>query len=634
MAKKADDLKNLAGDLKSIFSEIGSLVDQLNEKLGKTADISEKISDSQSKNKDLSKEIVYDDEYREGVIKKIAKLNDEDRKALLEKLKTGKGFTKELGSQAGLMGKNGTLAGAAAASHFKSMKGIEKQIQGQAMLIKGAKSFQAILGLMNRAMDQMIVEFGKAEKEVTQMGKGLNLSKLEAGGVRANFAQIAMDSGDIRVNTSRLVKANADLNTQLGTATVFSDELLTTTTKLTEVVGLSAEAAGSLAFQAQRSGTSLREVEENVLEISYGLQQSAGTSLNMKDVLEATGKVSGQLRAQLGANPEAIAEAVTKAKLLGAELEDLAKAGETLLDFESSIEKELEAELLTGKQLNLERARAAALAGDQATLADELAKNMGSFSEFSNMNVLQQQKLAEAMGMSADQVSDMLFKQETMGMNAEQLRAVGKGELADRMEMLDLEERRNLAQEKLAGAMGDVAMAVLPVVEFFGSIFEFVTGTQAVLVPMVSIMAALAAGAAAYAGYMAVAAIKNAGGLGVMMAKAAASIMTSASAMPIIGIAAGLAGIAAMYAMVKKAPKVKDGFAPSSKGPFTITDNYGGMAMTTPGDNLQVGPGRSGGGRAQPIVIKNTFDAFAASNGNGRKGLGGTQEMQASPTFA
>ena len=634
MAKKAEDLKNLAGDLKDIFSEIGSLVDQLNAKLGNTADIAGKLSDNQAKSKDLTQEIVYNEEYKEGVAKKIAKLSDEERKSLLEKLKTGKGFSKELGTQAGLMGKNGALAGAAAASHFKALGTMEKMVKKQVQANALADIQNKLGGLMNRALDEMIVQFSKAEKEVVGMAKGLNLSKDEAMDVRASFAQIALDSGDIRVNTSRLVKANADLNAQLGTATVFSGELLTTTSKLTEVVGLSAEAAGSLAFQAQRSGTSLREVEENVLAVSYGLQQSAGTSLNMKDVLEATGKVSGQLRAQLGANPEAIAEAVTKAKLLGAELEDLAKAGEQLLDFESSIEKELEAELLTGKQLNLEKARAAALAGDQATLADELAKNMGSFSDFTNMNTLQQQKLAEAMGMSADQVSDMLFKQETMGMNAEQLRAVGKGELADRMEMLDLEERRNLAQEKLAGAMGDVAMAVLPVVEFFGSIFEFVTGTQAVLVPMVSIMAALAAGAAAYAGYMAVAAIKNAGGLGVMMAKAAASIMTSASAMPIIGIAAGLAGIAAMYAMVKKAPKVKDGFAPSSKGPFTITDNYGGMAMTTPGDNLQVGPGRSGGGRAQPIVIKNTFDAFAASNGNGRKGLGGTQEMQASPTFA
>lgn len=630
MAKKADDLKNLAGDLKDIFSEIGSLVDQLNVKLGNTADIAGKLSDNQAKSKDLTQEIVYNEEYKEGVAKKIAKLSDEERKALLEKLKTGKGFSKELGAQAGLMGKNGALAGAAAASHFKALGAMEKMIKKQVQQNALAEIYNKFGGLMNRTLDEMITQFMKAEKEVTEMAKGLNLSKTEAMDVRENFSKIALDSGDIRVNTSRLVKANADLNAQLGTATVFSGELLTTTSKLTEVVGLSAEAAGSLAFQAQRSGTSLREVEENVLEISYGLQQSAGTSLNMKDVLEATGKVSGQLRAQLGANPEAIAEAVTKAKLLGAELEDLAKAGETLLDFESSIEKELEAELLTGKQLNLERARAAALAGDQATLADELAKNMGSFSEFSSMNVLQQQKLAEAMGMSADQVSDMLFDQETMGMNAEQLRAVGKGELADRMEMLDLEERRNLAQEKLAGLLGDVASAMMPIVEGFANVLEFVTGTKAVLVPLVGVLAALAAGAAAFAAKSAYGAIQT-------QIQAAGGIMKAFAQIPLgIGIPAGLAAVAAMYAMVRKVPKVKDGIADASRGPFTITDNYGAIGSTTPGDGLFVSPnaGRSSGAAAQPIVIKNTFDAFAASNGNGRKGLGGTQEMQASPTFA
>ena len=82
-----------------------------------------------------------------------------------------------------------------------------------------------------------------------------------------------------------------------------------------------------------------------------------------------------------------------------------------------------------------------------------------------------------------------------------------------------------------------------------------------------------------------------------------------------------------------KSKTVKDGFAPSSKGPFTIMDNYGGMATTTPGDNVQVGPS-SARASAQPVVIQNNWDAFAASNGNGRKGLGGTQSLQASPTFA
>ena len=93
--------------------------------------------------------------------------------------------------------------------------------------------------------------------------------------------------------------------------------------------------------------------------------------------------------------------------------------------------------------------------------------------------------------------------------------------------------------------------------------------------------------------------------------------------------------VAAMFGAIGSGiAMVKDGMAPSSKGPFTIMDNYGGMARTTPGDNLQVGPGVGTQAAPAPIVIKNTFDAFAAANGNGRKGLGGAQELQASPTFA
>ena len=40
-----------------------------------------------------------------------------------------------------------------------------------------------------------------------------------------------------------------------------------------------------------------------------------------------------------------------------------------LLDFESSITKELEAEMLIGRDLNLEKARSAALSNDQEALA-------------------------------------------------------------------------------------------------------------------------------------------------------------------------------------------------------------------------------------------------------------------------
>ena len=92
-----------------------------------------------------------------------------------------------------------------------------------------------------------------------------------------------------------------------------------------------------------------------------------------------------------------------------------------MLDFESSIGAELEAELLTGKQLNLERARAAALAGDQATLAKEIAEQVGTAAEYEEMNVIQREALAKAFGMNRDELAGMLIEQEKM--NA--LRAAG-----------------------------------------------------------------------------------------------------------------------------------------------------------------------------------------------------------------
>jgi hypothetical protein len=51
-----------------------------------------------------------------------------------------------------------------------------------------------------------------------------------------------------------------------------------------------------------------------------------------------------------------------------------------------------------------------------------------------------------------------------------------------------------------------------------------------------------------------------------------------------------------MSAICKQVQSVDDGIADSSRGPFTITDAYGKMAMTAKGDNLAVSPNINKGG--------------------------------------
>jgi hypothetical protein len=118
--------------------------------------------------------------------------------------------------------------------------------------------------------------------------------------------------------------------------------------------------------------------------------------------------------ATFAGQPGKLAEAAYEARKLGLDLEKLKGTQSALLDIESSIASEFEAEILTGKQLNLEKARYFALTNDYAGLAKELDKQDITRASFAKMNVIQQEATAKALGMSADTMGGMLMDQEAM----------------------------------------------------------------------------------------------------------------------------------------------------------------------------------------------------------------------------
>ena len=82
--------------------------------------------------------------------------------------------------------------------------------------------------------------------------------------------------------------------------------------------------------------------------------------------------------------------------------------------FESSITNELEAELLTGKSLNYEKARSLALQGKTTEAASELLGQLGGLDEFQKLNVIQQDAIAKSIGMSADELADSYKQKELL----------------------------------------------------------------------------------------------------------------------------------------------------------------------------------------------------------------------------
>jgi hypothetical protein len=296
----------------------------------------------------------------------------------------------------------------------------------------------------------LIVETGfAADEQITKLAKSLTQTKTEAMLARYELSGMAAASGDTFVTTDKLLESTAKLGQQLGVNKIYSADVTVEFTKLTGKMQLAEASAAGLAKMSIMLGKSSHSVTTEALGTAQALEAQAGIQLDNRQVLEEVGKVSGQLLANFQASPAKIAAAVTQAKLLGTTLEQTKKQSESLLDFQSSIQNELQAELITGQQLNLERARAAALMGDQSTVMKELANQNVNFTQFSQMNVIAQKDLAAALGLSTDELANQLAQQQFLGKSRAEVAALAGEEVAKRLEALTAQEKFNNAILKL-----------------------------------------------------------------------------------------------------------------------------------------------------------------------------------------
>jgi len=562
---------------------------KLGEAFSKNKDITKSVSGEYTKlntqlsnnNKEIELSLLKEKHIREEILAAVKDSNDALADGLADKLQNvvaGRKLYEQLDAQLRSLEKQNEER-KKQNSLSEGFKQVGEKILGDQ--IKSVKTLTTLTGLMVFLVEAAL----KADKQTTELAKSLIITKKEARDVRYEFVEYSRSINDTFITTTKLIEANAKLGQQLGLAKVFSMALNKEFVNITQKVGVSEEAAGGLFKNIIASGKGARQVLAATVGTIEKIKQENGLRLNNKNILEATGKVAGQLLANFKASPQAIAEAIAKTQVLGTTLEQTAAQGKTLLEFESSIDNELKAELLTGRELNLERARAAALMGDQKTVAEELAKQALDFNEFSKLNVIQQETLAKALGLSADALSDQLFKQQYLNKSREEILAIGGKEALQRMEALSAQDKFNAAVEKLQDLLGNIVAGPL------GSLID---GFASLVSNAWLLYPAMLAIGGYFTGKMLVSTFQMVKGLKEMytVLKATAVVSKAKAVFDVVsanalsfGLAA--AGIAAGIILVASATKsVEDAFIPSS-GPIIKTK--AGTFQGRPDDNVMVG---------------------------------------------
>ena len=324
---------------------------------------------------------------------------------------------------------------------------------------------QELEGIAKKAFFAAVVkEAFELDKNLNNIQRSTGQTEAQVNGLNYALQGASAASGNFYMTSSDMLETFSEITKQIGmSAEVLGAQAVVEATALKDQMGLSAQAAGQFAAQSRISGKDVKVAGEEVFGTVNEFNKLNKTAINASEVLEEVGNTAKDIGAQFGFNTQKLAGAVTEAKKLGLELSDLNTIADKMVDFQSSIESELEAELLTGQQLNLEKARQLALTNDLAGLGKELESQGITAEKYSKMNRIQQEATASALGMSTDQMGKMLYQQELNNLTADQFKAKYGEQNYEAAKQVDI-------QDKLQKALTKIADTVAPIVTFFANL--------------------------------------------------------------------------------------------------------------------------------------------------------------------
>jgi hypothetical protein len=371
-----------------------------------------------------------------------------DVRSELDKIAQGSiNATEDLSKKLGLLGKNGEVltgdaAKEAAANALKIGDSLGDPISKASIHAKGLKAGAMAIGPVLMALWG---PFGIIAG-IASLVKGVVNAMFEASQMTADFSnnflisrdlsrKLYMDSFKIidKYNQTEAIegrnmilredmfKAHEAINESLGLSMNFMtgfDEAMSMDVaevgKLMKTFDLSEENAGRIFMDAQITGQSVKEFSQNLYGDLTMMGARTGVMMDFNKLITEAANISGRLRHEMGGTVDNIAKSLYSAKVSGLNLEAASGSHTKLLDVYESINSERELEQITGYDIDGNRLRELAMYGTQKQLLSAIMSEASKMGGFLNMTRTQQEAFSKMVGISADDIIDMIYKRQEM----------------------------------------------------------------------------------------------------------------------------------------------------------------------------------------------------------------------------
>ena len=254
-------------------------------------------------------------------------------------------------------------------------------------------------------LKQTYNRFKEIDKAATEVRQKFALFRQEGEYIEQNIKNISTDLAKFGVTASDVAATAKNIGATFSSIDIADKSLVSDITLISKQMGVTSEK--SVAFLKAIGGIKGQSAisSKNMLNLAGAAAKAYGVGLD--EVMGDVANASEEARMFAGKNADEMVRAAAQARQMGTTLDNMARTSKGLLDFESSIQAELKASALIGKNINFNEARRLAFQG-KTVEANKLILDQAKKIKFNQLNPIAQEAFAKAAGKTVKELQDML----------------------------------------------------------------------------------------------------------------------------------------------------------------------------------------------------------------------------------
>lgn len=255
-----------------------------------------------------------------------------------------------------------------------------------------------------KILSDIVDIFNELDESAMVFRKELGVTRKFTADIDNMARSVAVEFAKLGVTGKDAYEAVTGISNQLFSSLSVTPDLVKNISLMSAQLGVSAITTAELYRNLGIAGRSSAAAQKDTVLFATALSEAAGTPLKevMGDISNAT-KTAYQFTTR---SSIAMIKAAVEARRMGTSIESATKTASGLLNFTQNVKDEMEASVLLGKSMNLQKARELAYNRDIRGLNKEIL-NIIKETDFENLDPFQQKAVAAALGKEASELANM-----------------------------------------------------------------------------------------------------------------------------------------------------------------------------------------------------------------------------------